>query len=96
MTRGKQGQRVLWEGVVDEDVRALWEPWMVEADKLLQDEELIDVVYEAQGERHQQSATRWPLANTRRDGITAAAVEACTELELRHVGTRSEDEPDVS
>ena len=31
---------------------------MVEADKLLRDEELIDVVYEAQGERHRQSATR--------------------------------------
>jgi IS5 family transposase len=58
MTRRKQGQRTLWEGVVDEDVRALWEPWMVEADKLLQDEELIDLVYEAQGERHKQSSTR--------------------------------------
>jgi IS5 family transposase len=58
MTQRKQSQRGLWEGVVDEDVRALWEPWMVEADKLLQDEELIDVVYEAQGERHRQSATR--------------------------------------
>ena len=31
---------------------------MVEADKLLQDEELIELVYEAQGERHRQSATR--------------------------------------
>ena len=40
------------------DVRALWEPWMVEADKLLDDEELIDVVYAAQGERHEHSATR--------------------------------------
>src|SRR3954447_7851289 len=58
MTRRRQGQRTLWEGVVDEDVRALWEHWMVEADKLLRDEELIDVVYEAQGERHRQSATR--------------------------------------
>ncbi|MBV9482142.1 MAG: ISNCY family transposase, partial [Acidobacteria bacterium] len=58
MTRRKLGQRTLWEGVVDEDVRSLWEPWMVEADKLLRDEELIDLVYEAQGERHQQSATR--------------------------------------
>jgi phosphate uptake regulator len=58
MTRRKQGQKMLWEGVVDEDVRALWEPWMVEADKLLQDEELIELVYEAQGERHRQSATR--------------------------------------
>jgi IS5 family transposase len=58
MTRRKQGQRMLWEGVVNEDVRALWEPWMVEADKLLEDEELVDLVYEAQGERHEHSTTR--------------------------------------
>ena len=48
----------MWEGVVDLDVRALWEPWMREADKILKDEELIDVVFAAQGERHPQSATR--------------------------------------
>ena len=58
MTRRKQGQRVLWEGMIDEDVRALWEPWMVQADRLLEDEELIDRVYQAQGERHQHSATK--------------------------------------
>jgi transposase, IS5 family len=58
MTRRKQGQRTLWEGIVDEDVRALWEPWMVEADHLLADEELIEQVFEAQGQRHQYSATK--------------------------------------
>ncbi|MGD1098192.1 MAG: ISNCY family transposase [Bryobacteraceae bacterium] len=58
MTRRKQGQRVLWEGMIDEDVRALWEPWMIQADRLLEDEELVDRVYEAQGERHQHSATK--------------------------------------
>jgi IS5 family transposase len=58
MTRRKQGQRVLWEGMIDEDVRSLWEPWMVQADRLLDDEELIDRVYVAQGERHEHSATR--------------------------------------
>ena len=31
---------------------------MVEADKLLDDDELIDLVYAAQGERHEKSATR--------------------------------------
>lgn len=31
---------------------------MAEADKLLEDEELIDLVYEAQGERHEHSTTR--------------------------------------
>jgi transposase, IS5 family len=58
MTRRKQPQQTLWEGIVAEDVKSLWEPWMVEADKLLQDEELIDRVYEAQGERHENSRTR--------------------------------------
>lgn len=49
---------MLWEGMIDEDVRSLWEPWMVQADRLLDDEELIDRVYFAQGERHEHSATR--------------------------------------
>src|SRR3954452_1400979 len=57
MTRRKP-QQTLWEGIVAEDVKSLWEPWMIEADKLLQDEELIDRVYEAQGERHENSRTR--------------------------------------
>jgi transposase, IS5 family len=56
--RKAKAQRSLWEGVVDVDVRALWEPWMVEADRLLEDEELIEAVFEAQGRRHAHSATR--------------------------------------
>jgi len=31
---------------------------MIQADRLLDDEKLIDRVYEAQGERHQHSATK--------------------------------------
>jgi len=56
--RKAKAQRTLWEGVVDLDVRALWEPWMIEADRLLDDENLIEVVFEAQGHRHAHSATR--------------------------------------
>jgi len=58
MTRRKRAQRTLWEGVVEEDVRALYEPWMIEADRLLEDESLIDGVFAAQGERHEHSATK--------------------------------------
>src|SRR5215469_9138824 len=50
-------QRSIFEEIVHLDVRSLWEPWMAEADQLLEDEELIEAVYEAQGERHQYSAT---------------------------------------
>src|SRR3954447_26053745 len=41
-----------------EDIEGLWEPWMRLVDELLEDEELLDTVYEAQGERHPQSRTR--------------------------------------
>jgi len=44
--------------VLDLEVRSLWESWMIEADQLLEDEDLIEVVYEAQGERHEHSSTR--------------------------------------
>ena len=30
----------------------LWEPWMRVVDQLLEDEELLEAVYQAQGKRH--------------------------------------------
>jgi hypothetical protein len=36
--RKAKAQRTLWEGIVDLDVRALWESLMLEADRLLGDE----------------------------------------------------------
>jgi IS5 family transposase len=58
MTKRRNAQRSLWEGIIAEDVEELWEPWMGEADRLLEDEELLDRVWEAQGERHRHSRTR--------------------------------------
>jgi transposase, IS5 family len=55
--RKAKAQRTLWEGVIDVDVRALWEPWMIEADRLLDDEDLVEVVFQAQGQRHTHSST---------------------------------------
>jgi IS5 family transposase len=55
--RKAKKQRTLWEGVIDADVRALWEPWMIEADRLLEDEDLVEVVFQAQGQRHAYSST---------------------------------------
>jgi transposase, IS5 family len=83
MTRRRQSQKTLWEGVVAEDVRELWEPWMVAADKLLEDEELIERVYDAQGERHEHSRTRGR-------GQTAAEI-VLRLLLLKHVRNWSYD-----
>ena len=58
MTRRKQPQKTLWEGSLADDVKELCEPWMVEADKLLDDDELVDRVFKAQGTRHEHSRTR--------------------------------------
>jgi IS5 family transposase len=51
-------QPTVWEGLFAEEVAELWEPWMRVVDELLEDEELVDVVYDAQGKRHPQSRVR--------------------------------------
>ncbi len=51
-------QRNLWGGFWAEEVADLWEPWMRQADALLEDEAVLDAVYEAQGKRRKHSRTR--------------------------------------
>src|SRR5712692_1365822 len=51
-------QPTLWENFFAEEVAALWEPWMRVVDELLEDEALLDIVYDAQGQRHPRSRTR--------------------------------------
>jgi IS5 family transposase len=48
-------QATVWEGLFAEEVAELWEPWMRVVDEVLEDEELVDAVYDAQGKRHPQS-----------------------------------------
>lgn len=51
----KLGEEALHQLIADhEDMK--WEAWMKEADKLLDDEELIEIVYEALAGRHPESA----------------------------------------
>jgi IS5 family transposase len=51
-------QPSLWGGFWAEEVAELWEPWMREADRLLDDEALLDRIYEAQGKRRKHSRRR--------------------------------------
>jgi hypothetical protein len=47
MIRTRHHQPSLWTGVLAEEVEDLWEPWMRTADKLLDDEELVERIFEA-------------------------------------------------
>lgn len=58
MIKLRHQQPSLWHRGLAEDIEGLWEPWMRLVDELLEDEELLDTVYEAQGERHPQSRRR--------------------------------------
>jgi transposase, IS5 family len=49
------------EGFVEEAVGNLWEPWMRQADQILEDEKLLNLVYEALVRRHPKSRTRGRL-----------------------------------
>jgi IS5 family transposase len=46
------------EGLIQEEVAALWEPWMREVDEVLTDRELLQIVYQALAQRSPQSRTR--------------------------------------
>jgi IS5 family transposase len=48
----------LWNGVLAEEVADLWEPWMRTADRLLDDEKLVERIFEAQARRCLKSRTR--------------------------------------
>lgn len=58
MVKLRHEQRSLWEDLFAAEVADLWEPWMRVVDELLGDDELLDAVLEAQGQRHPQSRTR--------------------------------------
>ena len=55
MIRMKHQQPSLWETFFEQEVADLWEPWMRAVDELLEDDELLSAVYEAQGKRHDGS-----------------------------------------
>src|ERR1700724_567161 len=50
MIKLRHQQPSLWHRGLAEDMEGLWEPWMLLVDKLLEDEQLLDTVYEAQGD----------------------------------------------
>jgi IS5 family transposase len=58
MIKLRHEQPSLWHRGLAKDIEGLWEPWMLVVDKLLEDEQLVDTVYETQGERHPQSRMR--------------------------------------
>jgi transposase, IS5 family len=58
MIRTRHHQPSLWTGILAEEVDDLWEPWMRTADRLLDDQQLIDRVFEAQARRWLKSRTR--------------------------------------
>jgi transposase, IS5 family len=53
----RREQPTLWHQGLAKDIEDLWEPWMKEADRLLEDAALLESVYDAQGKRHQNSRT---------------------------------------
>src|SRR5499427_3967475 len=75
--RLRHEQPSVWEGLFAEEVAELWEPGMQVVDELLEDEELVDAVYEAQGKRNPRSRTR--------GGQQTPAEVALPMLILKHV-----------
>jgi len=70
-------QRSFGEGLIEEETASLWEPWMRQADLVLEDEKLVSAVYEALVKRRPKSRTRG------RRGVAAEIV--LRMLLLKHI-----------
>ena len=57
----RRQQRSFGDGLIAEAACELWEDWMRQADRVLEDEQLISAVYEALLRRHPKSRTRGRL-----------------------------------
>jgi transposase, IS5 family len=53
----RREQPTLWHQGLMKDIEDLWEPWMKEVDRLLDDAALVERVCQAQGRRHRHSRT---------------------------------------
>jgi len=58
MVQWRNGQMSLCDGFWANEVKDLWPAWMRVVDDVLEDEELIEPIYQAQGRRWEQSRTR--------------------------------------
>jgi transposase-like protein DUF772/DDE family transposase len=57
----RSSQYSFGDGLIAEQTGELWEPWMRQADQVLEDERLINAVYEGLVKRHAKSRTRGRL-----------------------------------
>ena len=61
MIAAHRAQRSFADGLIAEEVSDLWEDWMRAADQVLDDEQLLYMVYGAMSKRRPQSRTRGRL-----------------------------------
>ena len=68
MIRMRRQQRTFGDGLIEDEAQAFYEDWMIQADRVLEDEDLIAPFFEALGKRHPKSRSRG------REGFPAEAV----------------------
>ena len=64
MIQHRRRQRTFADGFMAEEVGDLWEPWMRQADEVLQDEELLNLVQQELAKRCRKSKTRGRRSTT--------------------------------
>ena len=69
MIEHRRLQRTFADGLIAEEISDLWEPWMREADAVLQDEKLLNLVQQELAKRCRKSKTRGRPATTAEVGL---------------------------
>ena len=64
MIQYRRLQRSFADGLIEEEVSDLWEPWMRQADAAIQDDQLLEIIQQELSQRCKKSKTRGRPATT--------------------------------
>jgi hypothetical protein len=55
----RRAQRTFGDGLIEDEVKGLSEEWMIHADRVLEDEQLIAIFFESAGKAPSQEQKPW-------------------------------------
>src|ERR1035437_9886684 len=77
MIKARSRPRDLAQGFLAEPMDNMWQDWMRQVDQVLDDEQLVDLVYEALVRRHPRSRTRGDWVRPRKSSCACWCSSIC-------------------
>ena len=96
MIEHRRLQRTFADGLIAEEISDLWEPWMRQADAVLQDEKLLNLVQQELAKRCRKSKTRGRPATTAEVALRLLLLKHIRDWSYETLDPRGTGQPGLS